>query len=121
MTKTKIYEIEILNDEQLDQVSGSTVAEVQDIIRKMEQCSGGAGVASDFARAIINRLPKYRTVAKAAMNISYKSAAKLMLHRMGIKSDLSIGLAGTGLFESKNTYELNGRSLTHAEVLAMIK
>ena len=43
---------EMMSFEDLDRVSGGTIAEVQDIIRKMEQCSGGTGVVSDACRNI---------------------------------------------------------------------
>lgn len=121
MTNEKIFANEKINDMELDRVSGGTIAEVQDIIRKMEQCSGGVGVVSDACRFIVNRLPKHRGVGKAALNIVYKGGAKAALAFLGIENDLSVGVCGTGAFESKNSYSLNGKKLTHAEVLAMIK
>ena len=71
----------------------------------------------------------YRTIlAKHGAGFSdlvAKNDVKNFLNnKLGIEADISVGLLGTGLFSSDNTYkDLNngGKSLSHSEVISRIK
>ena len=109
---------EVLDLEELDQVSGGTLDEVYELAgafcQKGGTCGKVIGGALDAVKgAGIGRLA-------GPFNIALSGAVGNGLNQLGIKSDMSVGVVGTGLFASKNSYSLNGKSLSQSEVLSMI-
>ena len=104
---------EIMSDEELDNVAGGTIGELEDL-----------------AVALMKKLPTSSSLwvgpASAhipGMNVVLGDAVLLILEKsMGIHARLSLGVAGTGFNSEKNTYtEIStGKSLTHKEVIDRI-
>ena len=57
MTNTKIFANEILADEQLEKVSGGTVAEFTEIYAALEKKAGTVGAISEGLRTILDHMP----------------------------------------------------------------
>ena len=119
MTK-EILTNEILNDAQLDQISGGKIAEHDELWNALEQQAGVAGSINNGLRKILNAIPggdigtaAWRTAAAPVMEKGLKDC-------YGIDAYISIGWLGTGFRESGNRYSKDGKSLSHAEVLNII-
>ena len=119
MTK-EIFTNEILNDAQLDQTSGGTVAEFEDIYSALEKQAGVAGNISNGLRTILNLIPGGDIGTAVWRNAAAPIAEKALKDCYGIDAYISIGWVGTGFRESGNRYSKDGKSLTHAQVLDII-
>ena len=104
--------IEQLNDEQLDSVAGGTVGQLHELVNAM---------------AGNNDLMKFLTGASEiaagifpAANIPLAYAMEDQLKKLGISSNISVGWLGTGVRESGNTYSMNGKGMSHEEVVDFI-
>ena len=110
MTNTKIFAEEILLDEEMENVSGGTVGELEDL-----------------TKAIV-RNPTLKFLGKAgahvpgANRISADAVETLLKDQLNIDADISLGLFGTGAASAKNTYRdmTTGKYITQAEVLDRI-
>lgn len=118
MTKAKIYEIEILNMEDLNDVSGGTIAEL-DELKKAIHVNGSTGnkiavtalkMLEDAEKALFANNKDYSNV------IGAYAMEKILDKCYGIKSSISVGWCGTGFREVNNSY--NG--LTHEQVIDRI-
>lgn len=96
-----------MNKEQLNNVSGGTVAELEELIS-----------------AIYPGEEEYRHLATATSHVPVGSSALAALleqdlMKIGIRSNISTGLAGTGIWSKENMYEevATGQALTHREVI----
>ena len=108
---TKILAEEMMNAEELENVSGGKVAELEEL-----------------ADAIVHN-PTLKFLGKAgahvpgANRISADSVETFLKDYLNIDADISLGVFGTGLNSAKNTYRdmKTGQYITHAEVLDRIK
>ncbi len=105
--------VEVLEFDELSDVSGGTVNEYSDLLA---------------ALSINPKLQKWGRFAAhlpggnlVALNAS--DGIKGILKKIDIKADISVGLGGTGLFSSNNKYTRisTGESMTHEEVIAEMK
>ena len=117
MTNTKIFTEEILLDEELEQVSGGTCAELHELTKAamgnskiLQYCAGAAELASKYKVGCLGNIP-----------LSY--AMESLLGELGVKAKISIGAFGTGGGENPNTYrnKISGASLSHAEVVDRVR
>ncbi len=94
-----------LSTNELNQVAGGTVKELEELV---EAC--GAMATFQTHIPLSNR-------ADASYVRDY------LRNKIGIDANISLGVAGTGLFSKHNTYKdlYTGRSMTHKEVLERIK
>ena len=101
-----------LNVNQLENVSGGTVSEYDEIFRALFKKMGGSdGIISDLG-----------THCPFA-NVQVSDSIYLYLRdKYGIRADFSLRFLGTGLGSDPNTYKEVGtnRILTHEEVLRRI-
>lgn len=102
---TNKIKINKIDDFELNQVAGGTVKELEELV---DAC--GAMATFQTHIPLSNR-------ADAAYVKDY------LRDKIGIDANISLGVAGTGLFSKHNTYKdrYTGRSLTHKEVLERIK
>ena len=111
MTNTKIFAEEMMNAEELENVSGGKVAELEEL-----------------ADAIVHN-PTLKFLGKAgahvpgANRISADAVETLLKDQLNIDANISLGLFGTGAASAKNTYRdmKTGQYISHAEVLDRIK
>ena len=111
MAEEKILNEEQLSDEELENVSGGKVAELEKL-----------------ADAIVHN-PTLKFLGKAgahvpgANRISADAVETLLKDHLNIDADISLGAFGTGAGSSKNTDRdmKTGQYITHAEVLDRIK
>ena len=94
-----------LSEEELDQVAGGTRTEVFDIIHAIGK-----------VHTKIMGVDHYSELDFVPGQIE-----GYLKEHYGIKANLSTGFLGTGLGESKNTYSRDGQSLTHQQVINIIK
>ena len=120
MTNTKIFAEEILADEQLERVSGGTVAEFTEIYAALEKKAGAVGAVSEGLRTILDHIPGGKIGKSLWNNGGVRIAETLLKDCFGINSNMSIGWVGTGYRESGNIYSKNGKGLSHQEVLNII-
>lgn len=110
-----------LSFDELDQVSAATVGELNEIISAMEDVSGTAGKVSGGLRKVLGFLP-YEKVGTSAYNLIMAPVVeKGLKSELGIDANTSIGWLGSDFRSSHNTYKLNGKAISHQEVLNMIK
>ena len=108
----------ILDYEALDKVSGGTLDEVYELAGAFCQKGGTCGKVIGGALDAVKGAGLGRLAGP--LNIALEGAVGHGLDQLGIKSDLSVGALGTGVFASKNTYSLNGKALSQSEVISMI-
>ena len=121
MTKAILKE-EMMNMEQLDNISGGTVDEFNAIYSEMEKKMGVVGDISNGIRKIGGAIPVAGQVGTAAWNnIGSRIAERILKDSFGIKANISIGWGGMGFRESDNYYSKDGKRLTHGQVLDIIK
>ena len=121
MTKAILKE-EMMNMEQLDNISGGTVDEFNAIYSEMEKKMGVVVDISNGIRKIGGAIPVAGQVGTAAWNnVGSRIAERILKDSFGIKANISIGWGGTGFRESDNYYSKDGKRLTHGQVLDIIK
>lgn len=99
-----------LNDRELNNVTGGTVTELEELIS-----------------AIYPGEEQYRHLATATSHVPIGSSALAALLeqdllRIGIRANISTGLAGTGICSKQNMYEevATGQALTHRQVISRL-
>ena len=121
MTNEKIFASEMIDMDQLDNISGGTVAEFNDIYNAFEKKVGTVGEVSNGIRTIVDAIPVAGKVSTAAWhNIAAPLVEKGLKDVYGIDANISIGWLGSGFRESGNIYSKNGKGLSHQEVLNII-
>lgn len=104
-------ELDKMTEEELDKVAGGTLTEYNELVRAVSKDS------STYSRICANRIAGNSDLAS-------KSVVEDFLEKkLWISADISVGVFGTGLFSSANTYKdlrNGGKSLTHAEVISRI-
>ena len=110
MKEEKILQEEILSDDELENVAGGTVNELEDLTRAF------------IDNSTLNIVGALETHIPGANKILANTIEK-GLKDMGIEAHISIGFLGTGLASDPNTYKdmSTGKSLTHQEVVNIIK
>ena len=122
MKNINIINEEILNMEQLDNISGGTVDEFNEIYSTMEKKMGVVGDISNGIRKIGGAIPVAGQIGTVAWNnAGSRIAERILKDSFGIKANISIGWGGTGFRESDNYYSKDGKNLTHGQVLDLIK
>ena len=120
MTKEKIFTNEILNEMELENISGGTIAQLDDIWNALEKQAGTLGDIDNALRKILDALPGGSIGTAAWRNVAAPLAEKALKDCYGIDSYISIGWLGTGFRESGNRYSKNGQGLSHQQVLNII-
>ena len=102
---------EELKIEQLENVTGGTVSEFEDIMRAISQ-----NYAMDEISGVAAHIPGIN-------NASTYLLKHVLKKKLGITTDISLGFAGTGVGSKGNCYtdDATGAVLTHAEVIDRIK
>ena len=108
---TKIFEEEMLNAEELENVSGGTVGELEDLTKAI------------VSNPTLKFLGKAGAHVPGANRISADAVETLLKDQFNIDTNISLGLFGTGAASAKNTYRdmKTGQYITHADVLDRIK
>ena len=108
---TKILAEEMMNAEELENVSGGTVGELEDLTKAI------------VSNPTLKFLDKAGAHVPGANRISADAVETLLKDQLNIDADISLGLFGTGAASAKNTYRdmKTGQYITHAEVLDRIK
>ena len=111
MTNTKILAEEMMNAEELENVSGGRVAELEELTDAIDH------------NPTLKFLGKAGSHVPGANRISADAVETLLKDQLNIDADISLGLFGTGAASAKNTYRdmKTGQYITHAEVLDRIK
>ena len=110
LNRNEKLNVEVMSLEELDQVSGGTVGEFEDILKafsKYDMLKTISGISTHVPGA--NKL----TV----------ELVQDTLREIGIEAEIDLGFLGTGIGSKKNKYLAvgSGRSLSHSEVLERIK
>ena len=109
---------EMMSLEALDEVSGGTVAELQELRKTILEHGSAGNSAAMVALNILEDMEKGITTLSDASNVISAYAMEHVLKKCyGIKANISVGWGGSGFREVNNSY--NG--LTHEEVLNIIK
>ena len=108
---TKILAEEMMNAEELENVSGGKVAELEELTDAIVH------------NPTLKFLGKAGSHVPGANRISADAVETLLKDQLNIDADMSLGLFGTGAASAKNTYRdmKTGQYITHAEVLDRIK
>ena len=105
-----------INDIELDNVSGGTLTEVNQVADEFAKKGGMFGKIVADVHAKLND----KSGLAGPANILLRNAVSKGLSSMGISNDLSVGFLGTGGGSDPNKYSFGGKSISHAEVLNMI-
>lgn len=107
-----------LNFDELNQVAGGTVKEYEEIIDAI----GSGTFVNSYLRTVIKMLGPVGLVGKsAAYAATAKPMEKALKHDFGIDAYISVGWGGTGFCSTHNTYSKDGKSLSHQEVLDILR
>lgn len=111
MTDTMVKN-SIIDLEELEIVSGGTVGELEELIKALVNIP----MYRDLFGAVGGHIPGANNAIAALME-------EVLEESFGIKADIDLGIAGTGLCSDPNTYVdiSSGKSITHAEVLKRVK
>ena len=111
----KLANLEAMSDEELDNVAGGTLGQMQDLMSAIVEVESGSSGLGDFAAGAGCFLP--------GMNEIEKSIVKKALSMIGIDAKIDIGWLGYGICSEDNVYtdKKTGKSLSHEEVLSRIK
>ena len=115
-----INNAEMLNMEQLDNVSGGTRDELYELIGGLEKAVKVPGITSTMI-SVLNKIPIFGTGSVSIGNNAVAPLVEYILKKSyGIESTIRIGVLGSGWGEKGNTYSDNFGSLTHQQVLGII-
>lgn len=111
-TMTTMTNYRTLEVEELEIVLGGTVTELDELITTME----GNGIIGDVCGALGGHVPSANNAVAAFVK-------EILDNLFGIRADISLGWAGTGIGSDPNTYidKATGRKLTHAEAITKIR
>ena len=108
---TKTFEEKMMNEEELENVSGGTVSELEDLTTAI------------VSNPTLKFLGKANSHIPGANRLVADAVEGILKDHLNIDADISLGAFGTGTGSSKNTYRdmETGQYITHAEVLDRIK
>ena len=111
----KILEDAAMSDEELDNVAGGTLGQMQDLYSAIVEVETGSSELGYFAAGASCVLP--------GMNEINKSMVKKTLSMIGIDAKIDIGWLGYGICSEDNVYtdKKTGKNISHEEVLSRIK
>ena len=112
-----------LNITELDNVAGGTVKEFNEIFDAYNSLAGSymESIGSG-ARELLDILGTAGSGAKSAVICALATPfEKALKHDFDIDAYISVGWGGTGFRSTHNRYSKNGKSLTHQEVVDMIR
>jgi len=115
MIDEKKFADEAMSDEELDNVAGGTLSQMQDLVSAIVKVKSGSSVLGDMMNGAGCFLPGFNEINK--------SYVKETLSRIGIDAQIDIGWLGYGICSEDNVYtdKRTGKSLSHEEVLSRIK
>ena len=108
---TTMNNFKTLEMEELEIVSGGTVTELDELIKAYM----GNSYLGDLSGMVGGHIPGANYAIAAFVE-------ECLENNLGIKTDISLGFAGTGIGSDPNTYieKSTGRRLSHEEVLQRI-
>ena len=110
-----------LNFDELNQVAGGTVKEYEEIIDAVGSGTFMDGINSSL-RTVIEMLGPAGLAGKSAVYAATAGAMEKALKAdLGIDAYISVGWGGTGFRSTNNRYSKDGKSLSHQEVLDIIR
>ena len=115
----KEIEAKKLTNEEMDLVVGGTLSEVTEIAKLICEKGGkfGKGVATIYNAIVKSGLAGIG----GPLNILLREKVSDALNELGIESNMSVGVAGTGLFSKGNKYWMSGRAISHEAVLKIVE
>ena len=117
MMKEKIFADEVMTFEELDKVSGSTVAELDEL--------RGAILDKGIFNTVVNNASTVATKKLPPGNLAFAYyLEKRGLKAWGVDAHISVGVLGSGLGSTNNLYfnrRNGGKPMTHEEVVTRIK
>ena len=107
MTNEMKLQNEVLGIEELDEVSGGTVCELEDLTKAM------------VSNPTLKKLGSFDTHIPGANRIIANEVEDILQTNLKIDADISLGFLGTGAGSKNNTYRdmTNGQYISHQEVL----
>ena len=111
MMNTKNFAEEILNAQELENVSGGTVEELKELSNAI------------LGNSKFKILSNTETHVPGVNRIVANTAEKMLKEDLNIDANILLGFLGTGAGSSKNTYRdmKTGQYISHAEVLDRIR
>ena len=111
MTNTKIFAEEILLDEEMEKVSGGTIAELKEL---------SDAILGNSKLKILGKMESHVPLLNREIADIVENTLK---DHVNVDADISLGFLGTGVKSKKNTYRdfKTRQILTHQEVLNRIK
>ena len=108
---TKTFEEKMMNEEELENVSGGTVSELEDLTKAI------------VSNPTLQFLGKANSHIPGANRLVADAVEGILKDQLNIDADISLGAFGLGIASAKNTYRdmETGKYMTHAEVLDRIK
>ena len=102
--------LEAMSDEELEQIAGGTVGELEDLTKAMVN------------NPVLKGLGKFSAHVPRANGLVADEIEKILSEQLNIDANISLGLFGTGLGSKKNIYRdmQTGQYITHQEVLDRI-
>lgn len=113
---TNVKSLNRMNDFELNNVSGGTLTEVNQLA---DAFAKKGGILGKIVAEVHGALGDKSGLA-GPLNIALREAVGKGLTELGISHDLSVGVLGTGFMSSANKYSYGGKSISHANVLKMI-
>ena len=121
LARSEGYDLEQLDDEELDKVAGGTITELSELNEAMYKADcrfygeGHISTWDDATGVVLSHIPGLSVVSIIG--------TKVKLLDYGVSANIDVGLAGTGLFSKSNSYidTKTGEKLTHKQVLKRIK
>ena len=95
-----------LSKNELTKVAGGTLKETKELMNALSKDGVNTVFISNIQIGISAFLPTIEKALKEGYNID---------------ADLSVGWGGTGFRETQNKYSINGKNISHQDVIAMIK
>ena len=110
MTKEMKLQNDVLTMENLDEVSGGTVGELEDLTKAM------------VSNPVLKVLGTFETHVPGINRIMANQVENILSENLNIEADISLGFLGTGLGSDPNTYtdRKTGQAISHQEVLNRI-
>ena len=119
---TKAMEMNRLDAYELDRVVGGTVAEFEELLDAFNTKLGFFGDISSAARKALDMLGPGGSLGKSAAYVALAPCfEKALKHDLNIDTYISVGWGGTGFRSTHNRYSIDGKSVSHQEVLQMIR
>jgi len=112
MTK-EFYTNEMMSFENLDNVSGGTVSELHDLVNAI----AGNNKLLNFLTGATEMAAGILPVA----NVPLAYAMEHQLKKLHVDANISVGWLGLGTHEVGNSYKSMGKSMTHDEVINLLK